>query len=426
MRPAWLGRTFIGRFAGDVLRISGAIGLAQVVAVAAMPLITRLYSSEAFGHFALFNATVTILMPLASLRYEFALPLPSEESSALDLLTLCLALVVGSSLAVALLSLLLWPIFAEWTRIRGQEMMFLPLALLALGLNAVMTSWLVRNRAFSQLAHVRFATMVGTVACQIALGQLSADSTGLILGFVGGYLLGFALAVYQCHAALFAAASRGRVRNVWGAAAEYYSFAVISAPSGIVNAVGSQGPSIVLLYLYGPAITGQFSLAQRVLSQPMVFAGQAVKQVLWGNAARLLVDDPGRLWPLFLRVNAFLLAAMAPGLILIWFGGAIFAFVFGSAWAQAGDFAGVMVPAAFLGLAAFGTTALELYRLNHWMSAWECLRLALVVGALAAAWRMNLPPMVCVVAVTAASAVANVTLLGLNAVSLRRPFQCGA
>ncbi len=413
-------RTLFQRVAGDILRISGAVGLAQVLVFAVGPLMTRQYSPEAFGHFAFFGAMVTILVPLASLRYEWALPLPAEDSSALNLLALCVVVVATFSLAVASLALLLWPIIVAWTNISATEMMLLPLAVFAVGLHAVVTGWLARHRAFSQLARIRFITMIGAAACQIAFGVIAAGPMSLILGFVGGYTLGLALAVYECRCALLTSATRLQLRGMWRVAAEYRAFAMITAPSGVVNAVGSQLPSMILPSLYGLAITGQYSLAQRALGQPTVFVGQAVNQVFWSNAARLVADEPASLWPLFLRLNILLATFMAPGFVLIWFGPEIFGFVFGAAWRQAGSFAGVMIVASFLGLAAQATTSLHVYRLNHWMCAWEIAQLVLVMATLGAASWLGLSPEICVVGLTAALAISHVALLGLNAVAVRR------
>jgi lipopolysaccharide exporter len=412
-------RSLFQRVAADILRISGAVGLAQVLVFAVGPLITRQYSPEAFGHFALFGAMVTVLVPLASLRYEWALPLPAEDSSALDLLALCVVVVTTFSLAVASLALVLWPIVIAWTNIGVTETMLLPLAVFAVGLHAVVTGWLARHRAFSQLARIRFITMVGAAACQIAFGVIAAGPTSLILGFVGGYTLGLALAVYQCRRALVASAARLCLRRMRRVAAEYRTFAMITAPSGVVNAVGSQLPSMILPSLYGLAVTGQYSLAQRALGQPTVFVGQAVNQVFWSNAARLVADEPASLWPLFLRLNILLAIVMVPGFVLMWFGPEIFGFVFGAAWQQAGGFAGVLIVASFLGLIAQGTTSLHVYRLNHWMCAWEIIHLILVIAVLAAAVQFSFSPMTCMVAMTAALVTAHGLLLGLNVRAIR-------
>lgn len=412
-------RALVWRVAGDVMRISGAVGLAHVAALTAAPLITRLYSPEAFGRFALFNAIVTIVTPLASLRYEWALPLPPEEARALDLLALCVLSVFISSLTVAALGSLVWPAIAAWSG-GAIEAAFLPLAVLALGLHAVLRNWLVRHQAFSHVARMRFATIVGAVLCQLALGLCYAGSTSLILGMIGGYAIGLLLAAYQCRHALSKSAASMRLSRIRRVAAEYRRFAVITAPSGVVNGVGSQLSSMVFPVLYGLAITGQYSLARQVLSQPLAFIGQAANEVLWGNAARLLTGEPARLWPLFLRINCCLLAVMAPGFLLCWFGAELFAFVFGPGWAQAGSFAGVMIVASFIGLAAQGTTSLHVYGLNHWMCAWELTQLGLVLSVLGAASHLSWSPMTCVIGLTAAHVTSHATLLTLNAIAVRR------
>jgi hypothetical protein len=111
---------------------------------------------------------------------------------------------------------------------------------------------------------------------------------------------------------------------------------------------------------------------------------------------------------------------MAPGFVLIWFGPEIFDFVFGAAWRPAGGFAGVLIVASFVGLVAQGTTSLHVYRLNHWMCAWEFINLILMIAALAAAAQLSFSPMACIIAITAALVIAHALLLALNAGAIRR------
>lgn len=413
-----------GRVAMDVVRIAGAVGFAQLLVFAAAPLVTRLYTADAFGRFALFSAVVPLLYPLATLNYAEALPLPAEESRAVDLLALCLMLLVGSSLALAFLSLLMSPILVAWLHIRAWEIMLLPLAIFAVALQGTLSWWLVRAGAFSQVARVRFTTTIGTVALQISFGQLYAGSTSLILSLVGGYLLGSALMVRKCRRVLSDGFARISLSGIRCVAAEYRAFAMVSAPSRLITAVGPQLPTALLPLLYGLSVTGQYALAQRVLYQPTVLVCHTVNQVFCGNAAKLLSKEPAYLWTLFRRVNLYLLAIMAPCFVLTWFGVEIFAFLFGTAWGQAGAFAGIMIVATFLEIPAEGTQALDIYRLNHWMSAWRLLRLILLVAALGVAWRIPLSPTTCVLAITAALAVSNALLLGVNALAVWRIKLC--
>jgi O-antigen/teichoic acid export membrane protein len=277
---------------------------------------------------------------------------------------------------------------------------------------------------------MRFVTIVGTMFCQIGLGLHRGSSISLIFGMIGGYTIGLLLACYQCRAALLRTGTSMRLARIRRVVTEYRQFAIITAPSGVVNAIGSQLPSIVFPALYGLPITGQFSLARQVLSQPLVFIGQAANEVLWGKTAQLLSENPSRLWPLFVQLNWCLFGLMAPGLVLVWVGAALFAFVFGPDWALAGSFAGVMVVASFFGLAAQGTTSLHVYRLNHWMCAWEFVQLGLTLTVLGAAVQLSWSAMSCVVALTAAYSIAHIVLLVLNGIAVRRtrslPFRRAA
>lgn len=421
MRPPSHPPSLFGRVASDILLISGAAGLAQVFAFAAAPLITRLYDPEAFGQFALFNAAVTILYPLASLRYELALPLPADEETALDLLALCIALIAGASIAVAALIMFAAPILPRWTGLTAAELMLVPLGIFAFSLNGTATNFLTRYNAFSQLAYMRLATTGSMVVGQVLLGWLLGPGTiGLVVGFITGCIFGVVVGAPRLGPVLRRCLGRMRLDRIQRVATQYRAFAMITAPSNVINAVGSQLPSTAFPALYGLAVGGQYALAQRVLAQPTAFVGQACNQVFWGKAARLFADEPTRLWPLFLRLNIVLVAVMLPGFALTWYGRDIFSLVFGPAWGEAGEFAGVMVLATCIGLAAQSTTSLHVYRLNHWMGAWEVVLLILLMGALGAAWRMALPPIICIGALTAALATAHAILLGLNALAIRR------
>jgi O-antigen/teichoic acid export membrane protein len=414
------GHTVIRRVARDVLYLSVGTGVAQTIALVAMPLVTRLYNPGAFGQFAIFNAVLGLLLPLALLRYDWAMPLPSEELRAHELFALCLALVVASSLAIAALSALVGPILAERTNINRGIVMQLPLAMFVMSLHALTASWMARERAFARLSLVRFATVVGTLASQVVLGLLHAGASGLILGQVGGYMIGLIAGANHWGRALSNSMACLRLNSLRRTAVEYRAFAIYTAPVGVINVLGSQAPSLILPSLYGLTIAGQYSLGQRVIGQPAALVGSAVNQVFWVHAARLFVEEPIHLWHLFIRANVFLFGVMAPAFLLTWFGSQIFGFLFGAAWEEAGSFAGIMIFAAAVGLPAQSTTSLTSFRLNHWLSAWEIGRITLVMAALGAAWQLALSPFICITGMSTAFAISNVALFGLNAVAISR------
>ena len=57
-------------FAGDVLKLVSGTTFAQLLAILAAPVLTRLYAPDAFGILALFSSITGILGVIACLRYE--------------------------------------------------------------------------------------------------------------------------------------------------------------------------------------------------------------------------------------------------------------------------------------------------------------------------------------------------------------------
>ena len=77
-------------FATDVLKLVTGTTFAQIIAILASPLLTRLYGPEAFGFLALFTSITSIIGVIACMRYEMAIMLPKTDEEAANLPGLCL------------------------------------------------------------------------------------------------------------------------------------------------------------------------------------------------------------------------------------------------------------------------------------------------------------------------------------------------
>ncbi len=77
-----------------MVTLASGTAIAQLMLVLATPLLTRLYTPADYGTLAVYSSTLTVLLVLASLRYESAIPLPEDEDVAGSVLALTL-LVLG-------------------------------------------------------------------------------------------------------------------------------------------------------------------------------------------------------------------------------------------------------------------------------------------------------------------------------------------
>ena len=84
-------------FASDILKLVSGTAFAQIITILASPILTRLYSPEAFGFLAIFISITSIIGVIACMRYELAIMLPKSDEKAANLLALCLLSVVAIS-----------------------------------------------------------------------------------------------------------------------------------------------------------------------------------------------------------------------------------------------------------------------------------------------------------------------------------------
>jgi len=88
--------------ARHVLTLMTGTTLAQAIALAISPILTRLYAPEQFGVFALYLSIVALLAIVATGRYELAIVLPESDVDAWHLCALALLIAAAVSVSTLL------------------------------------------------------------------------------------------------------------------------------------------------------------------------------------------------------------------------------------------------------------------------------------------------------------------------------------
>ncbi len=341
-----------GSFLGNVLILAGGTGLGQLIVVLATPILTRLYGPEEFGVLTVFVSVLTILLSISALRYDIAIPLPEEESAAINLVALGFLVASSFSLLSGVVSRLLRKQVEVW--LPTPQMMaylwwLLPVALFAGSVYQIAVYWHVRKKRFSRLSQARVSQSLASAGAQLGMGLLSAGSIGLTGGYAlgqitaGGVLFG---SLVKEDRGLLHQITRNRIKD---AAFRYRRFPLISSWSALLNSGGLQLPSLLLLAFFGAATAGWFGLAQRVMGIPISLIGYSVSQVYLGEASRLRNENPEAMRQLFLRTATRLFIFVGVPMMI---GGGIapwaFGFIFGEQWRASGWFIIALLP-MFLG-----------------------------------------------------------------------------
>ncbi len=324
-----------------VLVLGGGAAAGQAIAIGAAPLLTRLYDAPAFGVFGLFNAVATTFGAVATLRFDQAIVLESDEEQAGVVLRLALL----ASVATALLTLLACLLFAAvWTSPAGQLLVaFCPLAVLAQGAFWSFNLWLTRVKLFRPLGLYQVARTGLGSAGQLALGAVAAWPAMLVASQVAAQTLATGLLVAADHRRILAAlGARPGLPPLLAAARRHRGFAQYGAPQTLLRLLSTNGPALLLPLLFGPAQSGLFWLAYRMLVLPQLVLVESTRSVFFRRSASLH-EQGGDLRREMLAATGLIgLACLPAAALLIGCGPALFSLVFGPAWRGAGLFAAII------------------------------------------------------------------------------------
>jgi O-antigen/teichoic acid export membrane protein len=329
-------------FFRSVLTLTSGTVVAQLIAVLASPVITRLFTPADMGMLASFLAITTIIGIISTGNYESAIVLPEDDLEANALVYLAgiisiffgllftIVFVVFNNQLVRILNLQNIP--SIWLYGVG---IFVVLA----GFDAILNRLVIRRKHFKISATTTVAQQIGTNGAKIYSGVIGFGINGLFLATVFGFLIREIRLFFTERDFLFRKEKIPNIQRIKNAALRYKKFPLISVWSSLLNVASIQVPIIIFTGLFSAEIVGYYSLGHRILSLPMALIGQSVGNVFLERAARVRGNEE-ELKRITLSIYEKLLFIGAIGMSFITFyGHLIFPFVFGKAWVEAGMYA---------------------------------------------------------------------------------------
>lgn len=413
----WVHRARTSRFVRAFGLVSGATAAGQVVALASVPLLSRVYSAPAFGEYGVFLAISAILSTLACLRLDFAIPRADHirESEAIAFAgLLCAAVISGALLMLACVRS--EPIAG--IALTHVGLMLLPVSIFLGATWTLMHQLAIRKGRFRSIAARALIQPVVAFGVQGAWILFGVPGPGLIVGYIAGQ--GVAALWYLLDVRH---SSIGSLRHLWSTVQAHRKYILIMTPQGVLNALNVQLPVLMISWLSSVETTGYFSMTQRVMGVPIGLIGMTMGQVYVSFLAERKSEPPEVAANLFARVSTAL-AIVGLALIVgsLFFALPLFELVLGPQWSTSAKYAQLasVMYAARLVAAPLGTT-LVVMRQEAVQVKWDVLRLVVLLGCLALAWQLRISPTGFVALLTVGVTAAYAALWLLCRRALRSP-----
>lgn len=332
-----------GGFVRSVATLTLGTVFSQMLALAAMPALTRIYTPADFGLLAIFTAISSLVSIAITLRYETAvLPAKTDEESATVVL-LSLACIFTFGLLMVAISMLLPAsalrlIFAE-NRI-GPWLPVAVLTAISTAILATIQSWLNRKKRYQQMASQRIAQSAAIVGLGLLFGTVLKQEQGLLLAQVAGSVMTAVIALWFARSA----AKKWRCSDIKSVAHIHANAPKYLLLTALLDTFTFQLPVILIANWFGQDMAGQFSMAWRVLTLPMGLVGAAIGQVFLQRFAQMQREPQVAKYLLKKTWRTLFFFGFFPMASIFFFGEYLFQWALGDSWGEAGRIASVLAP----------------------------------------------------------------------------------
>lgn len=342
-------------------------GLAQAIPIATSPILTRLFTPEDYGVFAIYIAIVSIASIVVTGRYEMAVLLPKNDRDAFHIVTLSILL----TLAISLIFFVLIFVFnSEIVEILGNSkisnwLYWMPLSTMLVGIYSSISYWNVRKAQYRRLAEGRIIQTASTTVFQLGAGLAKIGSIGLVTGQIAGQLLAtmiIAKSISLNDKSMKDGLHKNRLIIL---AKKYKKFPIYLIVAQGLNTASSQTPIIFLGSLFGMVTAGYYGLIQRVMGAPMVLVANAIGEVFRQEASQAY-RETGNCRKIYIVTFVRLVAlSIVPFSILFFSAPFLFEFIFGDDWSIAGEYAQILIPLYFFQFITTPITHMPLFAEKH-------------------------------------------------------------
>ena len=324
--------------------VSGtAIG--QLIAILALPILTRLYNPEAFSILAVYVSVLALLTVVSGMCFEYAIPLPKSDRIAAALFLLAITSVLVFTGLTTLAVVLIPNVFNTLTDNKiNQYLWLLPMGVFSVGMYNALQYWSTRNKKFGLIARTRVTQSLSGTSLKLGSGFLF---NGGVLGLIFGQLLSQGAGFLSLGRSLlkndFKVFRAIKPKYIYLALKRYDQFPKFTSLEVFANTAGIQIPIILIAYYAVDSEAGHMMIAMQLLAAPIGMISGAVSQVYLAESADMFRQ--GSLKE-FTKKTIKNLAKIAffPCLLIAIIAPIFIPYLLGSQWSRTGILISWMIP----------------------------------------------------------------------------------
>lgn len=322
-------------FSRNVLTLMTGTAIAQAIPIAISPILTRIYTPEDFGVFALYMAIASIVAVIATGRYEMAIMLPKKDSDAINIGALSIII----SFFISFISFVLVFLFnSQITNLLNTSeisnwLYFIPITVLLTGIYQSFNYWSNRKKQYKRLATSRVVQSGITASVNFGMGFCGLGSSGLIIGqVIGHFIASFVIVKQVLHN------DRNKLKKIKNLKMvalfkRYISFLKFGILALFTSSMASQSLFFLVSIYLNASILGFISLILRLISIPSSFISANLGDVFYQEIS--LIKKEKSYEKIFKFTKKLIIYSMIIYLLIYIILENYFVYIFGEQWVDA-------------------------------------------------------------------------------------------
>ncbi|MEA3451626.1 MAG: oligosaccharide flippase family protein [Bacteroidota bacterium] len=280
-------------FSRNILTLMTGTVIAQAIPIGISPILTRMYTPEDFGVFAVYMSIVSIIAAFVTGRYELAIMLPKKDEDAINILTLSVIITFFVSISILLIVLIF---NLEITNFLGNSeisswLYFIPLSVFLTGIYQSFNYWSNRKKQYKLLATSRVIQSTATATSNLSMGFNGLGTSGLIVGGVIGQSLATSVL-----GKMIWDEGKNHLANVnklkiFALGKKYSKFPKYDLSAYVAYSIYSNFAAIFFNKFFESSVSGFYFFANKLLKTPFSFFISAFSDVFYQKLSQSKTNE---------------------------------------------------------------------------------------------------------------------------------------
>lgn len=369
-------------FLKNILVLLSGNVLGYIINILFLPLIGRVFSPSDIGEYDLILSTGRFVMNFSSLGLIIAIMLPKSDEDAKRLCKFILILNISIISTLLVVFMVIGNVFRLFsTTIPYYWALFLlGLYIVSYNMQELFYSYMNRKKMYKGLFWNPLILALSNVGISIILGLCGLGTFGYLVGTIASYIV--SILYMRIYISPFS--EKISFNSCKAMLVEYKDMIFVQMPANFITQIGNEIPIQFLGRIFGTAMLGGYSMANKLLSIAIGVLSTPVNRVVY----RELSEKVNRKEPvgdfLFGILEKNIKLALVPVGMMIIMGGKIVPWILGKDWAAAGEYIailGSMYLLKFCSDCVSGTfVVMKHQKLSLWMSFINIIKYVICFG----------------------------------------------